>query len=299
MVLTHSSSKTDGYTISRPTWDLGDGSSLYAEASGTIYGYDEMARTRIRPTAYVLPKGQDWVQEAVSVLTKNGIEYYELPENTTVMLQQYMGSAADAQLTEETAVTFDEGAYVFPMNQVGANVLAMTMEPDVTDSDGYNGTLVQSGVVSAENGVFPIYRYIHDLNDQGQIDVVQLAAAPEGLSVVQPEAEYAPGKIVGLDPQQQYEYRGEYEGSYHQVPLGSTEIAGLEIGVYYVRFSAPQDGLPSQDCLLEVVDEHISSYTIYVDGTGGDDSKHGRTEDNAVATLDAAMRSFPTDEVRT
>lgn len=34
------------------------------------------------------------------------------------------------------------------MDQVSGNVIAMTMEPDVNDSNGYDGTLVQYGLVS-------------------------------------------------------------------------------------------------------------------------------------------------------
>lgn len=57
-------------------------------------------------------------------------------------------------------VTFEKGAYVIPMDQVSGNVIAMIMEPDVNDSNGYDGTLVQYGVVSYDETTknFPIYR---------------------------------------------------------------------------------------------------------------------------------------------
>jgi nucleoid-associated protein YgaU len=47
------------------------------------------------------------------------------------------------------------------MDQVSGNVIAMIMEPDVNDSNGYDGTLVQYGVVSYDETTknFPIYRY--------------------------------------------------------------------------------------------------------------------------------------------
>ena len=49
---------------------------------------------------------------------------------------------------------FDKGAYVCTMNQIGGNVLGMTMEPDVIDTKGYNGTVVQSKLLTASE----IYR---------------------------------------------------------------------------------------------------------------------------------------------
>ena len=290
VVLTHdvSGAEGTGYVISRPTWDLGDGSSVNPDASGTIYRYDIAKRSRPRPTAYVIPKGEAWAQEAIAIMDKNGISYYELEAGSTVWLQQYLGNATSATLTGEMAVTFGDGAYVLPMNQVGANVLAMTMEPDVTDSAGYNGTLVQSGVVSAGTGVLPIYRYIHDLDENGRIGLVELPEAPTGLSVIQPAEEFGTGTITGLAADKAYEYRGESDSAYIPVPAGSTEISGLEIGVYYVRYAAAGQGLPSHECQLEVIDRHITSYRIYVDGVRGDDSASGRKSDTAVATLGTA-----------
>ena len=68
------------------------------------------------------------------------------------------------------------------MNQVGGNVLAMTMEPDVVDSEGYNGTLLQSGVVDPDaNNMLPIYRYTYDLDSQGKIQIMELPEAPTGI----------------------------------------------------------------------------------------------------------------------
>ena len=66
-----------------------------------------------------------------------------------------------ADLRDAANVTFEKGAYVIPMDQVSGNVIAMIMEPDVNDSNGYDGTLVQYGVVSYDETTknFPIYRY--------------------------------------------------------------------------------------------------------------------------------------------
>ena len=297
VVLKHGVSKAagTGYVISRPTWNLTDGSVKNADATGTIYRYDVISASRPRPTAYVIPKGQAWAEEVTAMMDKNGISYYELDANSAVLLQQYMGDENGASLTGEKAVTFETGAYVFPMNQVGGNVLAMTMEPDVIDSEGYNGTLLQSGVVDPDaNNMLPIYRYTYDLDSQGKIQIMELPAAPTGLTVAQPEVEAAAGAIVGLDPTKSYEFRSEHDGAYTAVPAGSTSIDGLEVGIYYVRYAATDLTLASLSCELEVIDRHITNYVIYVDGVNGSNDNSGRKETVPVATLEVAYAKLTT-----
>ena len=53
---------------------------------------------------------------------------------------------------------------MIPMDQVAGNVIAMLMEPDVTDSNGYDGSLYQYGVIDYDEETmnFPIYRYTGD-----------------------------------------------------------------------------------------------------------------------------------------
>ena len=46
------------------------------------------------------------------------------------------------------------------------------------------GSLVQQGMITDTDGYYPIYRYIRDLNNKGEIDLAsEVPAAPEGLSV--------------------------------------------------------------------------------------------------------------------
>ena len=140
-------------------------------SSATLAINDTVIRSRIRPTAYVIPKDIPNAEKILYILDNQGAEYYELAPGSTADLKQYYyvgeytyeGSSKGftADLREETAVTFDQGAYVIPMDQVSGNVIAMTMEPDVNDSNGYDGTLVQYGLVSYDETTmnFPIYRY--------------------------------------------------------------------------------------------------------------------------------------------
>ena len=135
---------------------------------------DTITRGRIRPTAYVLPAELENMDEILHLMDSQGIEYYKLDAGSSAELQQYYYEAPyvfdgknkgfTAGLRDSAEVTFDYGAYVFPMDQWSGNVLAMTMEPDVNDSNGYNGTLVQSGFIGYDETTkdFPLYRYIGD-----------------------------------------------------------------------------------------------------------------------------------------
>lgn len=142
--------------------------------TATLSMNDTVVRSRIRPTAYVIPKDIENLDKILYILDNQGAEYYELSAGSTAPLKQYYytgeytyngkDAGFTAALRDETQVTFDKGAIVIPMDQVAANVIAMTMEPDVNDSNGYDGTLVQYGLVSYDKDSqnFPIYRYEKD-----------------------------------------------------------------------------------------------------------------------------------------
>ncbi len=131
---------------------------------------DTGARTRVRPTAYVIPADVENIDKILYIMDNQGAEYYKVGNDTEIELQQYYFVEKDgsnsciADLREAEKVSFPNGAYVFPMDQVAADVIAMLMEPDVTDSKGYDGTLYQYGVVDYDEETmnFPLYRYIGD-----------------------------------------------------------------------------------------------------------------------------------------
>jgi len=125
-------------------------------------------RSRPLPTAYVIPKGESWTEEAMAIL-RDGHEFYyiELPNGTELNLQQYYitkddGTAAalEAGLKPEATVRFDNGAYLFPMAQTGSYILAGILEPDVTHVEDAPGTFVQAGVIPIETDkTVSLYRY--------------------------------------------------------------------------------------------------------------------------------------------
>ena len=128
---------------------------------------DVVARSRIAPTAYVIAAGESYTQAVLEAVSKHGIAYEFLPAGTTALLQQYTGTVTEAGLTEEKPVTFENGAYVFYKNQFRGITLSMLMEPDVTDLASYKGTLSQQGILPVD----AIYRYCHDLNEEGKLDL--------------------------------------------------------------------------------------------------------------------------------
>ena len=132
--------------------------------------FDVVKKSRTAPTAYVIPAGESWTDDVLSKLDIHGITYTQLPAGATMQLQQYGGTTTTATLTAESAVTFPKGAYVMTMAQEDAYILALLMEPDVKDVADKNGTFAQQGLITAADGKFPIYRYIHDLNEENFID---------------------------------------------------------------------------------------------------------------------------------
>ena len=147
--------------------------------------WQTVARSRVAPTAYVIPAGKSYTQAVLKLMDMQGISYEFIPAGSGIYLQQYTqvtlndsGRIIEAGLTEEALTAFPQGAYVFTMAQQNANILSLLMEPDVTQNT--TNTLVQAGTVPIIDGLIPIYRYIHDLNGDGSVDYVSIPDAPEG-----------------------------------------------------------------------------------------------------------------------
>ena len=257
--------------------------------------YDVIKRTRPAPTAYVLPAGESFTQGVLDLMDKQGISYEFIPAGSAVQLQQYTGTVTLAELTEEKQVVFPNGAYVFTMNQPYALILAGFMEPDMTDAKMTDvngketgGTLVQMGKISATDGVFPIYRYIHDLNEDGFIDLTEDATIPTGLTAVNAAVVGGTGKITGLDATKVYEYKLADAAEYTPVAAGATEIADLPVGNYQVRYAATAEAEAGTAVTL-TVGYAFSEFTVYLDSTSGSDDNDGYSAETAVSTISKAQ----------
>lgn len=143
--------------------------TVHSSETDTMALYDTIERSRIRPTAYVIPADLEKIDKILYILDNQGAEYYRLSDGSRATLEQYYYDGPyergiEAGLRDAERVRFSNGAYVIPMDQVAGNVIAMLMEPDVTDSNGYDGSLYQYGVIDYDEETmnFPIYRYTGD-----------------------------------------------------------------------------------------------------------------------------------------
>ena len=157
------------YTATRVQYTM-DGTEKAGKATALSLN-DTITRGRTRPTAYVIPADAANIEKILYIMDNQGAEYYKLNAGTTASLQQYYyigeymendkAKGIEAGLRDAADVTFASGAYVFPMDQVAGNVIAMLCEPDVTDSNGYDGTLYQYKQIDYDKDSknFPMYRY--------------------------------------------------------------------------------------------------------------------------------------------
>lgn len=276
-VLEHGVSKTEGTELEfeRIFYDIRTG-TIDNRYTVDLYPNDKAVRSRVRPTAYFIPKSGAWLEKdnlasvveadkklqyerALETLDKHSVDYIELPAGTSVYAEQYAGTASEATLLPEKVVTFKNGGYVIPMNQMAGNVVGGLFEPDVTDNSGNPGTFMQQGLyTAATDGSLPVYRYVRDLDTTdmtyGGIKLYD-GESPAGLSAVHKTTVNGSGSIIGLDANKLYEYIAEGGAEYISVRTGSTKISHLEPGTYSVRYRYA-DGTFSTDVELTIEDQY-------------------------------------------
>ena len=274
--------------------------AIHVYQSGTIVNETivpyvrKVTKTRTAPTAYVIPAGNDYIDDILALMDKHGIQYTFIPAGSVVSLQQYSGtvtssSVTDVTLSDEMQVGFANGAYVFCKNQVMSNILSAFMEPDISAS--VKSGLVFRGMVPSTGGRFPIYRYIHDLNEAGFIDYEIAPDAPTGLYVQPITTIGGTGSITGLDADRAYEYRNAADIQYIPVEPGSTQITELPLGEYLVRFAATETEKASVDAAVNV-GYQLSEYVVYLDSANGSNENEGYTQATAVATFAQAKKQL-------
>ena len=130
--------------------------------------YDEHVvalHSRPRPTAYVIPKGVDNEKRILDLFDCHAVPHCILSAGSSVALRQYVRCENSIDLSCESKVLFEKGAYVFP-NTVPSTVLSVIMEPDFNSLSKRKMSLLSMGLVDFdENGGLPIYRYCHDLSN--------------------------------------------------------------------------------------------------------------------------------------
>lgn len=156
-VLSHGLSEKDPMRSARRTYDFFG--HVLDEGENTVsYNKALSLRDRSRPTAYIIPKTTEG-KEAVKKLKAHGIDYFELKKGSRISVTQYTGTYGSAKVSKRKNVVFAKGAYAVYMDQPSSNIISALLEPDAEDSAEYEGSLVQSGVLSKTGSGFPIYRY--------------------------------------------------------------------------------------------------------------------------------------------
>ena len=161
VVLEHT--KTQTGSLLSPMIDVPSGMVLTPE-SLDYYEHTTALKSRPRPTAYIIPKGIKSEQKILDLLACHGVKYDTIPEGSTVSLRQYVKSGDEIDVSSESDVKFENGAYVFS-NAISSTVLSVIMEPDFNSSNNRKMGLLSMGLVNFDEcGGLPIYRYCHDLS---------------------------------------------------------------------------------------------------------------------------------------
>ncbi len=132
--------------LNSATYSLEDGSYLGDEVVA-FYRFDKPTHQRPRPLAYVVPKTAENIGRILEIMDTEKIAYRELPAGEKLTVRAYRGSAASASLSEETQLSFPEGAYFFPTAQTMGVVLSVLMEPDILDCTQGAASFVQQGLL--------------------------------------------------------------------------------------------------------------------------------------------------------
>ena len=103
---------------------------------------------RTLPTAYVISADVENLDAVLARLDTHNIAYKKLDAGITMTLQQYGGTTSSATLSEEKSVTFENGAYIVPVDGYKAYVIAYLFEPDNTDVTEGVCTFAQTGDLS-------------------------------------------------------------------------------------------------------------------------------------------------------
>ena len=102
-------------------------------------------RYRPLPTAYVFSADVENLNTILARLDVQRIAYKKLDAGTVLTLQQYGGTKSSATLSESKTVTFENGAYIVPVDGYRAYIIAYLFEPDNTDVTEGVCTFAQTG----------------------------------------------------------------------------------------------------------------------------------------------------------
>ncbi|MBR3786088.1 MAG: hypothetical protein IKJ77_06770 [Firmicutes bacterium] len=144
--------------------------NLYKRMEEGLQLNDFALRMRKAADAYVVPADAEHIESILGRAENTGCEVLKLDPGTCLKSAQYrcIGLREEgahekdivAELMPYGETVFDAGAWLFSASDYHRVLLAMLMEPDVTDTVGTKGTLYQQNLMDydGETGLFPLYR---------------------------------------------------------------------------------------------------------------------------------------------
>gem|GEM_PF-2554184 len=258
---TASGEKKTPYLSTSYAVDMKTGEWIPTQENWALSLNDTAVRSRVRPTAYVIPADHPNIDRILYIFDHQSADYYKLAPGSTAELQQYYyvgpytapnGRTVgfEAGLRDAAAVMFKGGAYVIPMDQLAANVIAAICEPDVNDSNGYDGSLAQFGLIAydSETKDYPIYRYTGDNPRENLV-----SNPPAGLSFSYPE------KTYGADVTAKLTVLKGYPTS------TSVSASWIRNNTLYADVQPASEGSDILNCPMP---EQPGLYSYYVEGEG-------------------------------
>lgn len=158
-ILEQKTDESRGVERQRKSFDFA-GNLIDANRRVLICNRGETVRGRIRPAAYILPKDCPGSERAVEILSANGAVYEELEAGETICAERYLREGEKfVQSCAENRI-FEAGAYVFSLQQMAANVISASLEPDLGDVTERNGSFLQAGILQWDDDACPVYRKV-------------------------------------------------------------------------------------------------------------------------------------------
>ena len=166
-VLEQKTDQSRGVERPRKSFDFA-GNPIDADRRVFICNRGEAVRGRIRPAAYILPKDCLGAERTVEILSANGAVFEELNAGEAVCAERYLKKGDKIVTGCPENRIFEAGAYVFSLQQMAANVISASLEPDLGDVTERNGSFIQAGILPWNGDVCPVYRLVFQENTAGE-----------------------------------------------------------------------------------------------------------------------------------
>ncbi len=267
IVLQSSYTRHDSATLLWNNPILAADAVMRKEDNVTKFFYQDVAvKYRSRPTAYVISADTAGIDNVLGLLDKHGIDYFLLEDGTTLNLKQYSGNSTSSTLSAAKDVTFENGAYIVPLDGYDAYLIAILFEPEYPDSSDTTVTLVEMEYLTAAD----IYR-----SEESFI------AAKLGLEGTYKEVDVPEGKTVAsavvngvvydnVDTVGDKAYVVAASGKDYVITLNFTDGTSETVGVGIIKGDIDGDGTVTVMDVLMLIRAVVNDQTVENGDLNGD-----------------------------